>query len=173
MVEEGRLGGEDHPSTAPSPRCRQLCAVDRAASRENLLLHAEKRAGIREYPASWRKRIIQEIPSFLIRDTVIAFNSFRFGWKTEESRIKIRGTIIKMLQSRLKTYEITLSKPRRKFSVEIFVSRCKIKSLPLLLHQEKLVCSSPPFRFFFFFFSSRFRFWRGASAQKRMSNLVN
>lgn len=78
-----------------------------------------------------------------------------------------------MLQSRLKTYEITLSKPRRKFSVEIFVSRCKIKSLPLLLHQEKLVCSSPPFRFFFFFFSSRFRFWRGASAQKRMSNLVN
>lgn len=104
VVEEGRLGGEDHPSTAPSPRCRQLCAVDRAASRENLLLHAEKRAGIREYPASWRikrmgKRIIQEIPSFLIRDTVIAFNSFRFGWKTEESRIKIRGTIIKMLQS--------------------------------------------------------------------------
>lgn len=78
-----------------------------------------------------------------------------------------------MLQSRLKTYEITLLKPRRKFSVEIFVSRCKIKSLPLLLHQEKLVCSSPPFRFFFFFFSSRFRFWRGASAQKRMSNLVN
>lgn len=80
VVEEGRLGGEDHPSTAPSPRCRQLCAVDRAASRENLLLHAEKRAGIREYPTSWRKRIIQEIPSFLIRDTVIAFNSFRFGW---------------------------------------------------------------------------------------------